>query len=232
MRHRDRVTLIALNAARHFLREHAHLLLRVIESGALTRLDDLIDTLNQHSTSQVVHGMRFSSLTRTQQSLQADLRRNFMTPIARIARADLPPTPDFQVLRMPSGRVTSDQLARAAVAMARVAEQHADTFVAVGMQPGFIDRMLAMVESLQTLRSEALLERGKRHAATMGLDTETLDARRTLRALDSLIAVELRKNPSLFAKWTAMIAQPRLGRPRSKIRRPSRANRYVASSSD
>ncbi|HEY4304194.1 MAG TPA: hypothetical protein VGM82_07000 [Gemmatimonadaceae bacterium] len=155
-----------------------------------------------------------------------------MTPIARIARADLPRTEEFQVLRMPSGRVTASQLTVAATTMARIAEQNTPTFVAAGMPAGFVDEMLAAIESLRALHEAALLERGKRHAATRGIDADTLDARRTLRALDSLTAVELRRDPALFAEWTAVIAQPKLGRPRALSRRRRGANRHVAHSAE
>jgi alkanesulfonate monooxygenase SsuD/methylene tetrahydromethanopterin reductase-like flavin-dependent oxidoreductase (luciferase family) len=64
-----------------------------------------------------------------------------MAPVARIARADLPNTPEFRPLRMPRGRITPEKLAAAGSGMAQAAARYTDTFVAAGLSPDFVAQL-------------------------------------------------------------------------------------------
>jgi hypothetical protein len=216
MRARDNRTLTALCAARRFLQEHAHLLPSIVESGLPRRLDAIISSVYSHLTDQVAHGTNAHRHLRTQQTLQHELRVFHMTPIVRIARADLPHTPYFQVLRMPRGKPTIDQLTSAAVAMAGTAERYAATFVAAGLPATFVDALHTAARELIESQRIATAARADRHAATRGIEASIIDGRHTLRALDSLLAVELQRDRALLTHWRALIAEPRLGRPRKK----------------
>lgn len=214
MRARDCRTLTALCAARQFLHDHAEALPALTESDLPRHLDAIIAAIRSHATDQGVHGIRVHSVAATQHTLRRALLCNHMTPIVRIARADLPHTPEFKVLRMPSGRPTIDQLASAASAMAAMAERFTDTFVAAGLPPSFVEALHAAIRGLTDMRDEATLARGRRHGAARGVDTAIVQGHHTLRALDTLISTALRGDHALLANWRAVIATPRLGRPR------------------
>jgi hypothetical protein len=216
MRMRDGRSLTTLRAARDFLREHAEVLSIDGESGLVRRLDDTIRTLNAHSVAQVEHTMRAHGLVQTQKALCASLRRDHMTPIVRIARADMPHAAEFRALRMPAGRVRVDQLVSAARAMLVTAERFIDTFLAAGLPRSFVDDAHAVIRALLIARADATLARGRRHGATRGIDVVIVEAHRIVRALDSLIREECRRDVVLVAQWESILANPRLGRPRKK----------------
>jgi hypothetical protein len=104
------------------------------------------------------------------QELCCSLRRDHLAPIIRIARADLPHTSDFKLLRMRAGKPTTDQLVSAAIAMTRTAKLHTATFVAAGMHPTLLDELHAAMRALQDRRLTAIAARGRRRTATSGID--------------------------------------------------------------
>jgi hypothetical protein len=222
MRTRHRTTFAALRAAQGFLHEYGHLLGAVAESGLSRRLDAIISDLYRHTTDQVTHGLRAHSLVRTARTLRAELLRDHMTHIVRIARADLPHTPEFQSLRMPAARPTLDRLASAAFAMGGTAERFADTFVAAGMPPDFVDALHAATRAMVDAHRTAAAERGKRHAATRAIEAAIADGLAVLRALDLLVSTESRHDGALLANWKTVIATPRIGRPRLSRKRRDR----------
>jgi hypothetical protein len=215
MRTRDNLTLTALNAAHQFLQDYGDRSQGLRESPLRAQLDGILSTIRSHLTAQVVHRMNRDRLVRTQGTLGLVLRRDHLRPIVRTARADLPHTPEFRVLRMPAGRPNIDRLVSAASAMTGIAERFADTFVAVGLPPTFVDDLRAAIRALLAARDEATLERGKRHGATAGIEAAMVQGRRILRDLDKLVASELRRDPPLVAHWRTVTARPRLGRPRN-----------------
>jgi hypothetical protein len=220
MRTRHRTAFAAFRTAQGFLHEYGHVLPAVAESGLSRRLDAIIDDLYRHTTDQVTHGLRAHSLVRTARTLRAELLRDHMTPIVRIARADLPHTPEFQSLRMPAGRPTLDRLASAAFAMAGIAERFAATFVAAGMPPTFVDALHAATREMIDARRAAAAESVRRSGATRAIEAAMADGLAVMRALDLLVSTESRRDAALLAQWKAVIATPRLGRPRlSRTRR-------------
>src|SRR4051812_9319665 len=70
------------------------------------------------------------------------LRRDHLAPIVRTARADLPHLTDFEVLRMPADKPTTDQLVSAALTTARTAKLHTAIFVtAACIRPSLMSYM-------------------------------------------------------------------------------------------
>jgi hypothetical protein len=131
----------SLRAIKGFLDEHADKLTSVLASGAYKRLEDIINSLDTHAADQTGSFIEGQSLTQRQRNLRTVLRRDHMAAIARIARADLPSTPEFRPLRMPRGRITPEKLAAAASGMAQVAARYTDTFTAAGLPADFVAQL-------------------------------------------------------------------------------------------
>lgn len=219
-------TLHSLRAAQNFLREYGHTLGTVAQSGLVQRLDAIIASVYDLTSERTVADLRYGSLTLTEESLRAALLRNHLTPIVRIARADLPHTPEFKVLRMPAGRPTLDQLVDAARAMAALAERFAGTFTAVGMPADFIDALHATVQGLLRTRDARIAARAQRHGAVEGLTAAISEGRSVLRAIDLLMSTELHDDAALLTNWRTVIAVRR-----KPGRRPTARHKRIPASS-
>ena len=199
MRKRDAATLTTLRAARDFLQEFANRLPRIRRSGLRRRLNHIISTLTSLDRAQSEHDVHFHRHVQTRQSLGAVLRRDCMRPIARIARADLPRTREFRVLRMPAGRPSVDTLVSRARAMLRVAKRHAGIFVSAGMPATFIEDAHATIRVFFVVCDATNLARGSRHGATVGIDAAIIEAHKVLKDLDDDIAGDPRTDAALVA---------------------------------
>jgi len=216
MRARDRITLTTLIAARDFLDEYGHRVPGVLASDLPRRLADIITLTNAHVTAYEAHRLHADTLVRTQEVLRAALHDDHMTPIVRIARADVRHGDELRMLRMPAGRTTIDQLASAASAMAGIAARFTDTFVSSGMRVTFVEDLRAAIRALLDARAQCTRERSAQHAATLGIASAISQGRKVLHALDDLVATELHRDAALLTNWQTVIAERRLGRPRRR----------------
>jgi hypothetical protein len=98
--------LESLHAVQTFLTENADKLGDVVKTGARQKLADAIAELTTHAEEQQGSHLAAQGNTQEKRSFELVLRRDHMAPIARIARAELPPTPAVEPLKMPKGRPT------------------------------------------------------------------------------------------------------------------------------
>src|SRR5438045_4462067 len=98
--------LQSLRAVQSFLDENAETLAGVVKSGARQKLTDAVADLSGHVSTQTGSQLAAQGATQKHRSLRRALIRDHMAPIARIASADLPPTPEVEPLKMPKGRPT------------------------------------------------------------------------------------------------------------------------------
>src|SRR5258708_17087376 len=113
--------LHSLRTVQAFLDDNAATLAGVIGTGARQRLDAAILELSVHASDQTGNTLASQGATQRQRALRHVLLRDHMTPIARVAKADLPQTPDIEPLRMPKGKPTVERLAAAAYGIAKAA---------------------------------------------------------------------------------------------------------------
>src|SRR3954462_3324388 len=165
----DRTTLHSLRGAQSFLQEYGHALRTIASTGLVQRLDAIIAVAYTHLTDDVVAQTRVNSLAWTEQVLRRELIHDHLSPLVRIARADLPHTPEFRVLRMPAGRPTLDAVVSTARAMGGIAERFASTFIAAGMQPGFADALHAAIAAVLGARDARRAAHAQRRGAVRGL---------------------------------------------------------------
>jgi len=103
MQTRQAHTLQSLQAVQSFLDDPA-LELRSVSSGAARkRLDSLVTELQSHVTEQASSNFASQGATKRLRALRRSLLRDHMTPIARVAGADLPNSVEVQPLEMPRG---------------------------------------------------------------------------------------------------------------------------------
>ena len=105
--------LQSLRAVEAFIDANAATLTGVVSTGARQRLTGAIGELAAHVSTQTGSALTAQGSTKNQHLVREVLLRDHMAPLARIARADLPQTPQIAPLRMPRGRPTAPKLAAA-----------------------------------------------------------------------------------------------------------------------
>jgi len=193
--------LESLQAVQTFLTDNADRLGGVVKTGARQKLDEAIAELTTHAEEQQGSHLAAQGNTQEKRNLQLVLRRDHMAPIARIARAELPPTPAVEPLKMPKGRPTVARLAALADGMANAAAPFADTFISAGLPTDFIAQLRAATTAMVAAVAERNQNRGKRGGATTGLKQKLGRARRIVHVLDAFIQTALKDDQVLLSSW-------------------------------
>lgn len=197
----DGYRLAALRNVQQFLADHADELSRVAQSGASRRLDSLLDELSCLVTEQAAATLLARAATRRLHILRRRLFEEHLTPITRIARAELADHPEMIAFRMPRPSVPVVLLATNALGMARVAAPHAAIFVEAGLPDDFLDRLKEAVDDLVEANLTRASWRGRVRGATVGITTRLADGRRTVGMLDSFVRLATRDHQQLRAAW-------------------------------
>ena len=149
-------------------------------------------------------------LTRLKHAKCHALLRDHMVKIARIAKAERRTVPALAGLKLLRGRPGITKLLDRATAMAVIAEEHRDVFIARGCKPTFVedlrDAMSAIVETM-TSRTRHW---GDRSGATKGIDAVLQRCRDDLGVLDGFVMSEAQDDPALLAAWKSVKRVPKL----------------------
>lgn len=184
-----------------FLADHAERLPDVVRAGTRRKLDALVAEVGRMAVEQERSRIVERGLTKRIHVLRRELLRDHMTPIARIASAELIETPAVEPLRLPRVRITSQRLAAAARGMAEAATRHAGVFVNAGLSPDFVRELEAAAEALLGALNDRAQRRGGRRGATDGLRAGLSAGRRLVHVLDALVQRALREDETLLAHW-------------------------------
>ena len=193
--------VISLRAVDAFIERNSASLGGVPTSGARVKLTANIARLTNHASDQTGSFIESKSSTLGKGSLRRALLRDHMAPIASIARAELPLTPEVAPLRMPRGRPTSAKLAAAAEGMAKAAAPYASVFIDNGMPADFIARINAAAEALNNSLADHTDIRAKRRTATAGVKATITSGRKLVNILDKYVKSALKDNPVLLEGW-------------------------------
>jgi hypothetical protein len=193
--------LQALRNVEVFLEQNAEELDGVVKSDVKQRLNDAIAALQVNVSAQSDGTFGSKGATQKHQALRRALIRDHMLPIARIAAADLPDTPEVQPLKMPPGTPTAQRLAAAAYGMAETAARYPDIFTKATLPPDFAAQLTAAADRMIASIGERTKSRLVRRGATQGLKTSLAGGRKIVGVLDALVRSTLRDDPKLLAAW-------------------------------
>jgi hypothetical protein len=208
MQTRQGNTLQALRGVQAFLDAHAETLTTVAACGARKTLDTQIEEVSAHVMAQSGSHLASQGATQKQYALRQALLADHMAPIARIAAADLPLTPELHPLKMPKGRPSTEKLGAAAKGMADAAEPYAGVFVSAGLPQDFTKQLRAAADAMLVPIDARTQSRGSRQGATKGLKNAMLMASKTVRVLDAFVRRALKDDPALLASWDAVRRPP------------------------
>ena len=102
--------LLSLRAVQDFLDTNAAALAGVVGTSTRKKLDDAVTELSAHASDQSGNTLSALGSTKKHRAIRTVLLRDYMAPIARIARIELPITPEIEPLRMPKARANVEQL--------------------------------------------------------------------------------------------------------------------------
>jgi hypothetical protein len=204
-----------------FLDQHADRLPGVNQGGARQELDGAIAELEAHASNQSGSSLGSQGATQRHRTLRLALVRDHMLPIARIAAASLPHTPELQPLRMPAGRPSAQKLAAAAHGMAEAATNYATVFTRTGLPEDFLARLTAASDAMIASLGERSKNRVVRRGATEGLKTKLQAGRRVVGVLDALVRSALAGDDVLLASWKSAKRIQRVGTSRQPATPPA-----------
>ncbi len=203
MEKKQRFRGATLKRVQQFLDSHAGVVGAINQSKGRQMLDA---ALAESEASAIEQGTRVRS-TRgeraNQASLERGLRRLHLTPVSKVARAQLRDVPNFAALTPNVAQLKGEPLVRAAYAMATAAEQYQAQFVEAGRPSDFVYRIRVATDALnQSLAARAEHVRSRK-GATKQVQTTLDRGRQAVALLDAALSEILFKDARLAAEWRA-----------------------------
>lgn len=193
--------LTALRNAQQFIAAHADDLPRVARTGASRRLDSILDELSCCITEQAAATLLARAATRHAHHLRRRLLEDHLSPITRIARAELEAHPDLIAFRMPRTTRPFELLVADARGIALAAAPHAAMFIEAGLPDDFIARMETAAAELLEAYLTRNSWRARAEVATAGITMRLADGQRTVQMLDSFVRLATRERRELRDAW-------------------------------
>jgi hypothetical protein len=186
-----------------FLDRNATTLVAAAQSGARQKLAAAIAQVSTFVADQAGSGLASKGATLKHRALRRALIRDHMKPIARVARAELPDTPELSPLKLPQTALSTERLSAAAYGMAQAAAPHSDLFTAAGLPADFMTQLTAAADAMIAPVSDRAQIRSNLRGATTGLQTKLSAARRVVGVLDSFVQSALKDDPAQIAAWNS-----------------------------
>ncbi len=201
MKLRQNDTLMALRRIQGFLDNYAPALGTIPTSGVRNDLDASVVALTAHAVAQKTSKSTVVGATSKLKALRTTLLQGQMAPIASIAQAKIPGTPELAALRMPTKDIHSQALITAATAMGNTAAPHAATFTGQGLPVDFLARLTSAASALQSAIDGRSLVKTTGVAATTGAKSQVQLARAVIKQLNAMVVPQLAGNPTLLSAW-------------------------------
>lgn len=201
MRNEQNAVLASLARAQQFLDANSAVL-DAVNKSTRKQLDDVATQLSDLSIAQDSGARGSKGETARQRALRLALRRNYMSPVAELAKLKLRDVPEFAALMLPSANATPQRSVAAAYAMADAATAHAQTLIDNGLPTTFADDLRTAAAAVTESIAGRSKHQGRRTGATAGLASEEKRGRAILRVLNALIMAHIGSDPQLLAEWT------------------------------
>lgn len=200
MRNEQIAVLASLRRSQQFLDAHVDVL-DAVNKSSRKQLDDVVTQLSDLSVAQESGTRASKGETARQRSLLLALRRNYMTPVAELAKLKLREVPEFAALMLPPSDSTAQRVVAAAYSMADAAGAHADILIGDGLPATFADDLRSAAAAVSDSLSDRGEHQGRRVGATAGLIAEDKRGRAMLRVLNALVMARIGSDPQLVAEW-------------------------------
>jgi hypothetical protein len=165
-------------------------------------LDEVVTGLNEFSIDQVV-GRRLGSaeVARTR-ALMRTLRREHLTPITEIARANLADAPGIEkALKLPKPGIAPTKLLAEANGMRTAAALYEQRFIEEGLPPDFLKQLDAAIAAITQSISGKAQNFGRQVGGREGMNKEIKRGRKVVTGLDAIVKRTFRDHSDVLAQW-------------------------------
>ena len=164
-------------------------------------LNEIVAQLSNDTVDQEA-GSRFTRVhTESQRTLRAELYKDHMLPISRVAREVFGASGMDRAFRLPVNPKVNQTLLAAAGAMAEAAEKTSDVFVQHGLPQDFIEQLRASATALETARTAKTESARRRVTATAAVKGQVKRGKQAVRLLNAILSPRLAREPELRAAW-------------------------------
>jgi hypothetical protein len=187
----------------------------LVDSEGRKLLDASVAQIEAHGVDQASWQLEINGHVSLQKSLEAEIRKQHMQPIADYSRARLRGVPDGAALTRSTMNLRGHALVRAARAMAAAAAPHADAFTRNGFPADTIAQLNAAADKLEaTIDGRANL-RVRRAGATKGIAEQAKQAHEAVKMLNAVVGRYFAKDKTFLAAWRSakrIAAKPGISR--------------------
>ncbi len=170
----------------------------------VAKLGEIVVELDAQASGQEARLRQARGRTREKRALARRIRREFLAPVAGMARSSFPDNPALvAMLSMPQAR-DYQGLISIAEAMAVAAGEHQPAFVDAGLPDDFAARITEAAAQLRRAMSSHAVEVSKRAAATAAIRRAYARGRDLVRVLDAMVAPRLEGDPQRLAEWRSL----------------------------
>jgi len=190
-----------LRRVQQFMDLFAAELTLVNATAARKELDELVEEMGLHESTQATSTLNAKGQTAVKAVLRKDLVKHHMRPVATIAAAHLRDVPSFKALRLPPKDVKMAVLVEDAIAMAEAARAYQQVFVENGCPEHFADALVAAAMAVRASIDTRAQYIASKAGARGGLKATASRAHLVLRLLDAQVQSALVDDPTTLATW-------------------------------
>jgi hypothetical protein len=173
----------------------------IVATAAAEELVTIAQQMGANESQQASSKLAAKSETANQKSLNRDLRKHHMRPIATIAAAHLHDVPGFEALKMPPSSSKLAVVVQAATAMADAARPYQDMFVKNGRPANFADALVAAATAARASLDKRAASIQSKVAASGGLKANASRIHTVLGLLDAQVKSAVSDDPKALAAW-------------------------------
>ena len=196
-------TLDALRRVQGFLIAQAAALGMLVSAALRARLDAAITQLAAFEVEQSTTTGIAKGETANQAVIRKDIRKRFMEPIARAAKASLRDVGEYPTMVVPASTLRNGDFLGAVQTLADSATKYEKQLLAHGMPTDFLARLRAAIAQLATSKAAQGQNLAQRQTATKGIKDTNKIGHDVLFQLNANIEPALKHNTPLLAGWKA-----------------------------
>lgn len=193
----------SLRQVQQFLAQHAVTVPAAATSGARRELDAAVAALDGAATEQGSITLARRGEVQRRVQLERRLRRQFMTPLAKFARASLRDVPEFAALTPTTRALRGERLVFTAQGMAAAADKHGDRITAGEFPADFLSQLRSAAAEVKRSFDAGASGRVRRTGVTKEIQEVLARGRRAVGALDALVSYDIMGNEALEHEWRA-----------------------------
>jgi hypothetical protein len=193
----------SLRGVQQFLDAHAEVVGAANATDARQQLDAVIGLVDKVVVEQDTQSRETRGEVSRRRQLENVLIRRYMTPLAKLARAQLRVAPGYAALTPSAGALRTERLVVAARSMAIAAAPYAANLAAAMFPPDFLEQLRTAADTIQSSLDSRARKGVQRVGATRQVATALKQGRNAVATLDAIVSHLILGNDRLEREWRA-----------------------------